>query len=89
LRKAQLDVFRELGGPASSERLVAQATRLLMLGQPLDDLDHASEAAARVSPEAVRVAAAACRRTLSVATAGDAAVVGDLSLPGFVVEELR
>jgi predicted Zn-dependent peptidase len=89
LRKAQLDVFRELAGPASTARLAGQAIRLLMLGQPLDSLDGAPAAAARVAPAAVRDAAAACRRSLTVATVGDPAALAAVSLPGFAVEDLR
>ena len=89
LRKSQLDVLRELAGPISTTRLAGQATRLLMLGQPLDALDRASAAAAQVSPGAVQDAAAACRRTLAVATVGDAAALAGVSLPGFTAEDLR
>jgi zinc protease len=89
LRRAQLDVFRDLAGPASSMRLNAQTVRLLMLGQPLEQLDRASSAAAGVSPEAVRGAAAACRRTLNVATVADASALGAGALPGFTIEELK
>ena len=89
LRKAQLDVLRALAGPVSSARLASQATRRLVLGQPLEALAHAGEETARVSPEAVRAAAATCRRSLSIAAVGDPAAVGPLAAPGFVIEELR
>jgi predicted Zn-dependent peptidase len=89
LRKAQLEVFRLLAGPVSTDQLALQATRLLLLGQPLEQLNQASAAAGQVSPQAVRAAAAACRRTLTVAVAGDAAALAPLSLPGFAVEDLR
>jgi zinc protease len=89
LRKAQLDVFRRLAGPVSTDQLAGQAARLLLLGQPLEELEHASAAAAQVTAPAVRAAAAACRGTLAVAVVGDAATVGRVSLPGFAVEDLR
>jgi hypothetical protein len=89
LRKSQLDVFRELAGPASTNRLAGQAIRLLMLGQPLEALDGAAAAAGRVSPEAVRDAAAACRRSLAVATVADPSALAGVSLPGFTAEDLR
>jgi zinc protease len=89
LRRAQLEVFRQLAGPVSTDQLASQATRLLLLGQPLEQLDSASAAAAQVSGAAVSATAALCRRTLSVAVAGDAAALAPLSLPGFALEDLR
>ena len=89
LRRSQLDVFRELAGPVTSDRLAAQAVRVLVLGQPLEAMDGAAGAAAAVSPAAVREAAAACRRSLTIAAVGDAAALAGLSLPGFAVEDLR
>jgi predicted Zn-dependent peptidase len=89
LRKSQLDVFRELAGPASTGRLAGQALRQLMLGRSLESLDGAAGEAARVSPTALREAAAACRRGLAVATAGDPAALAGVSLPGFTAEDLR
>ena len=89
LRKAQLDVFRELAGPAPTDRLTGQATRVLMLGQPLESMDQAAGAAAQVSPQGVRDAAAACRRSLTIATVGDAAALAGVSLSGFATEDVR
>jgi zinc protease len=89
LRKAQLDVFRELAGPASSGRLVTQLFRLLMLDRPVEALDGAAAAAAQVSPAAVREAAGACRRGLAVATVADPAALAGVSLAGFATEDLR
>jgi hypothetical protein len=89
LRRAQLDVFRDLGGPASSARLAAEATRMLMLGQPLEALDGAARAAAGVSLQALRAAATQCRRSLNVALIADPASLEAGRLPGFVVEEAR
>jgi zinc protease len=89
LRKSQLDVFRELAGPASTSRLAGQAIRLLMLDQPLEALDGAAAAAAQVSPQAIRAAAVACRRGLAVAAVADPGALAGLSLPGFAAEDLR
>jgi predicted Zn-dependent peptidase len=88
LRRAQLDVLRELGGPASSGRLAGHAARMLMLGRPLEALDEAAREAARVSPEQVRAAAVACRGSLQLAAVADPGALRTGTLPGFVVEEL-
>jgi zinc protease len=87
--QAQLEVLQWLGGPTSSRQLVDQALRLLMRGQPLELLDQEPAAIGRVTPAAVAGAAAACRRSLSLAVVGDGAAVDAAALPSWVVEELR
>ena len=91
VRKAQLDVLRELAGPASSGRLVDLAAHLVALGRPLEELDRAPAETAQVTAHAVQAAAAACRRTLTLATVADAAALAGLpaALPGVVIEEVH
>jgi zinc protease len=91
VRKAQLDVMREVAGPASSPRLVDRLTHNFALGRPIEDLDALARETSAVSAEAVRAAAASCRRSLTLAAAADQEAFAALarSAPAVVLEAVR